>query len=164
MGAMRVMGIDPGLTRLGFGLVESVSGRLIAEGSGTIETSTDLSTAQRLLQLFRALNEAIAEQRPGAIAVERVFFNLNERTAVPVMRASGVALLAAAMSGSEVHEYTPLEVKQAVTGTGTASKNQVRFMVQRLLALDRLPDADAADALAIAICHIHSHKLKELAG
>lgn len=161
---MRVVGVDPGLTRLGFGVVDGVGGRLQSGSSGTIVTPPGAGDAERLLTLYRRLSEVFAEHRPDAIAVERVFFNLNAKTAVPVMRASGVALLAAAVSGAPVFEYTPLEVKQAVAGVGSAAKKQVRFMVERLLRLPApLETEDAADALAVAICHINSHKIRALA-
>lgn len=161
---MRVLGIDPGLSRLGFGLVEKVGGALGSPEGGTISTVPSKGTSERLLSLFEGLTETIERLRPDVIAVERVFFNLNVMTAVPVIRASGIALLAAARWGAEVHEYTPLEVKQAVVGTGAATKGQVRYMVQRLLELPSLPGgADTADALAVAICHIHSHKMRALA-
>lgn len=159
---LRVLGIDPGLTRLGFGVVESVRGDLRAVTGGTITTSVSEADAERLLVLFERLSEVVEVNAPDAIAVERVFFNLNEKTAVPVMRASGVALLAAARSGAAVHEYTPLEVKQAVAGVGSATKKQVRFMVERLLRLaEPLEEPDASDALAIAICHLNSYKIRE---
>lgn len=160
---MRVMGIDPGLTRLGFGLVEAEKGNLSRGASGTIRTPAGPGDAERLLTLFDRLAQLIEDYRPEEIAIERVFLNLNERTAVPVMRASGVALLAAAKWGAPVYEYSPLEVKQAVAGVGSATKDQVRFMVQRILGLEELPkDADAADALALAITHIHSRKMRAL--
>lgn len=161
---MRVMGIDPGLSRLGFGVVDERGGQLDSPAGGTIVTPPSAATAERLLQLFDRLTELFELYRPKMVAVESVFFNLNEKTAVPVMRASGVALLAAAKWGAEVFEYAPLEVKQAVVGTGSATKDQVRYMVQRLLKMARPPGgADAADALAVAICHINSHKMRALA-
>lgn len=158
---MRVMGIDPGLTRLGFGIIDDAGRKLSAIAEGTIVTPAGGSTAERLLQLSDALTETISTHAPEALSIERLFFNLNAKTAVPVVQASGVAMLAAAKAGVEVHEYTPLEVKSAVAGTGTASKDQVRFMVSRLLSMrGKAPPADAADALAIAICHLHSRKLR----
>ncbi|MGH2732571.1 MAG: crossover junction endodeoxyribonuclease RuvC [Actinomycetota bacterium] len=155
------MGVDPGLTRTGFGVVEQVGGALSALSFGTIATSPTQPTPGRLAALFEGITEAIACWAPEAVAVERVFYNVNVRTAVPVAQAAGMALLAAARSGTEVHEYGPLEVKQAVVGVGGASKEQVRFMVERLLRLVSTPDtADAADGLAVAICHLHSWKLR----
>jgi len=159
---LRVMGIDPGLTRLGFGVVEGRGSKLSAVASGTIVTPAGGGTAERLVSLFEQLGEAIREHRPEAAAVERIFFNLNARTAVPAIQSSGVALVAAASEGVAVTEYTPLEVKTAVTGTGTASKDQVGYMVQKLLRLKAQEGADASDALALAICHLHSSKLRSM--
>jgi crossover junction endodeoxyribonuclease RuvC len=161
---MRVMGIDPGLTRLGFGVVEKNRGRLTAVTDGTIVTPAGGSTSQRLLELFDRITETIMDLSPNAVCIERLFFNLNAKTAVPVIQASGVALVAAARAGAEVHEYTPLEVKSAVVGNGTATKDQVRFMVEKLLSMKGSPSgADAADALALAVCHINSMGLKRAA-
>ncbi len=162
--SLRVMGIDPGLTRTGFGVVEQAGGNLSALSFGTIVTSHAEATPGRLAVLFEAITEAITCWEPEAVAVERVFYNLNVRTAISVAQAAGMALLAAARSGAEVYEYGPLEVKQSVVGTGGASKEQVRFMVERLLHLSSSPDtADAADGLAVAICHLHSRKLRDRA-
>ena len=158
------MGIDPGLTRLGYGVVEKERGRLKAVAEGTIVTPAGGSTSDRLLDLFDTLTETIVEHSPSAVCVERLFFNLNAKTAVPVIQASGVAFVAAARAGAEVHEYTPLEVKSAVVGNGNATKDQVRYMVERLLSMKRSPSgADAADALALAVCHINSTALKNAA-
>ena len=156
------MGIDPGLTRLGYGVVESNGSRLKAVDDGTIVTPAGGGTAERLYSLFREVTGKIEEHQPEAIAVEKIFFNLNAQTAVPAIQASGAALVAAAASGAEVHEYTPLEVKSAVVGNGTATKDQVRFMIERLLKIGGTRGADASDALALAICHLHSRKLRAL--
>lgn len=159
----RVMGVDPGLTWTGFGVIEARRGSTAAVAEGRIATEKERPAPQRLAELFEGLTVAIEQWRPGAIAVERVFVNLNTRTAVGAIQASGVALLAAGRSGIPVHEYTPLEVKQAVVGTGAASKEQVRFMVARILGLGSGPKtADAADALAVAICHVNSRKMRSL--
>ena len=159
----RTMGIDPGLTRMGVGVVEEEAGRLAALACTTIQTSPSDPVARRLDALYEALTEAVARWRPDAVAVERIFHALNARTLVPVAQASGIALLAAARAGAEVYEYAPLEVKLAVVGTGSASKDQVRFMVNRLVAGGvRTDTADAADALAVAICHIHSRRVRAL--
>jgi crossover junction endodeoxyribonuclease RuvC len=158
------MGIDPGLTRMGYGVVENQKGRLRGVAEGTIVTPAGGSTSLRLLDLFDRLIETIRQHDPQAVCIERLFFNLNAKTAVPVIQASGVAFVAAAQAGAEVHEYTPLEVKSAVVGNGTASKDQVRFMVGRLLSIKGTPPGpDAADALALAICHLHSSTLREAA-
>lgn len=157
---MRVIGIDPGLTRLGYGIVEEHGGRLVAVAHGTLRPE-GADTGAKLVALRGRLAGIVAEHRPEAAAVERLFVNNNRRTATQVGRASGVAMMAVAESGMPVFEYGPLEVKQSLTGYGKASKEQVGFMVQKLLRLAALPDsADAADALAVAICHLHSRRLK----
>ena len=163
--ATRTLGIDPGLTRMGVGVVEQEGSRLTALSCDTIVTSPGEPVARRLDVVFEALSEAIREWRPDAVAVERIFYKMNARTLVPVAQASGVALLVAARAGTEVYEYAPLEVKLAVVGTGSASKDQMRFMVARLLSGSfRTDTPDAADALAVAICHIHSRKVRALGG
>ncbi|MFI5496189.1 crossover junction endodeoxyribonuclease RuvC [Actinoplanes sp. NPDC051859] len=153
---MRVLGIDPGLTRCGVGVVEGQPGRpgkLV--GYYVVYTEPDDDIALRLLHLDRALGELVAEHRPESVAVERVFSQHNTQTITGTAQASGIAILAGARAGLPVQTYTPSEVKAAVTGSGTAGKAQVTSMVTRLLGLDGPPrPADAADALAIAICHI----------
>lgn len=153
---MRVLGIDPGLTRCGVGVVEGVPGRpgkMI--GYYVVYTDPDDDISLRLLHLDRSLGELVAEHQPESVAVERVFSQHNARTVMGTAQASGVAILAGARAGLPVQTYTPSEVKAAVTGSGTAGKAQVTSMVTRLLQLDEPPrPADAADALALAICHI----------
>lgn len=155
-----VLGIDPGLTRMGFGVVQEASGRLHALACGTLRTSPSQSSALRLSSLRTQLGRVMLRWRPEVTAVERLFFSANARSAVAAIQASGVALLCAAEAGTEVHEYTPLQVKQAVVGNGVATKAQVQFMVDRLLAGPLDPDsADAADALAVAITHLSCRRL-----
>jgi crossover junction endodeoxyribonuclease RuvC len=153
---VRVLGIDPGLTRCGVGVVEGVPGRpckLIAYYVVYTETGDDI--ALRLLHLDRSLADLVGEHRPDSVAVERVFSQHNVRTVMGTAQASAVAILAGARAALPVQTYTPSEVKAAVTGSGTAGKAQVTAMVTRLLSLDAPPrPADAADALALAICHI----------
>ena len=153
---MRVLGVDPGLTRCGVGIVEGVPGRpctLVAYDVVRSEPSDDL--AHRLLGLDTALAALVAEYRPGSVAVERVFSQHNVRTVMGTAQAGAVAILAAARAGLPVQTYTPSEVKAAVTGSGQAGKAQVTAMVTRLLGLSAPPrPADAADALALAICHV----------
>src|SRR3989454_9571176 len=162
---LRTMGIDPGLTRMGLGVVEQEGSRLTALSCDTIVTSPADSVARRLDTVFEALTAVIGQWRPDAVAVERIFYKMNARTLVPVAQASGVALLVAARSGTEVYEYAPLEVKLAVVGNGAASKDQMRFMVSRLLGgAFKTETPDAADPLAVAICHLHSRKVKALGG
>jgi crossover junction endodeoxyribonuclease RuvC len=152
---MRVLGVDPGLTRCGFGIVENGSSqKLIMVGVGVIKTPTDIELAMRLLALENELIACIKEYKPDVIAVERVFSQLNIRTAMATGQAAGVALLIAARSGIPVVMHTPTEVKAAVTGSGRADKKQVALMVQKLLSLKEIPKpVDATDALALAICH-----------
>jgi crossover junction endodeoxyribonuclease RuvC len=153
---MRVLGVDPGLTRCGLGIVEGTPGRppkLIAVG--VIRTPADLDVAKRLVLIETAIDEWIAEHRPDAVAVERVFAQQNVRTVMGTAQASGVAMVVAARRGLPVALHTPSEVKAAVTGSGRAGKEQVTTMVTRILKLAERPTpADAADALALAICHV----------
>jgi crossover junction endodeoxyribonuclease RuvC len=152
---MRVLGVDPGLTRCGLGIVDSSSPQLLAmAGVGVIRTSPELPLEQRLLELESALLEWVDLYRPDVIAVERVFSQLNVRTAMATGQAAGVALLIAARKKIPVMMHTPSEVKAAVTGSGRADKKQVATMVQKLLKLEEIPKpVDATDALALAICH-----------
>jgi crossover junction endodeoxyribonuclease RuvC len=152
---MRVLGVDPGLTRCGLGIVENGSAqKLIMVGVGAIQTSTEIELANRLLELETQLLVWIKEYKPDVIAVERVFSQLNIRTAMSTGQAAGVALLIAARQGIPVAMHTPTEVKAAVTGSGRADKKQVALMVQKLLSLKEIPKpVDSTDALALAICH-----------
>jgi crossover junction endodeoxyribonuclease RuvC len=151
---MRVLGVDPGLGRCGWAVLDQRGGRVVAVGYGTIHTGGD-QVAPRLAALARGLREVLAAHRPEALAIERVFFNANVRTAMTVGQASGVVLLLAAEHGLQVAAYTPPQVKQAVTGTGGAPKEQVGYMVRALLGLEAVPTpADTADALAVALCHL----------
>jgi crossover junction endodeoxyribonuclease RuvC len=151
---MFVLGIDPGLSTTGYGLVRDAHPPR-ATLAGVIRTPADLTTAERLDILFRGLSQVIDDAQPDAIALETVFTNRNLQTAIAVGRASGVALLAAARAGVPVFEYVPTAVKSAVTGYGSANKAQVQAMVARLLGLSMPPQPpDAADALALALCHL----------
>jgi len=163
---VRALGIDPGTAIMGYGVVESVGrgGGLRAVGYGVLSTSSSEPLAERLQHLYVGLRDLFATHAPEALAVESLFFNLNVRTALAVGHARGVALLAAAEAGVAVFEYSPQQVKGAVVGYGKASKEQVQLMVKTLLALPSIPRPDdASDALAIAICHLHSAKLVSLA-
>jgi crossover junction endodeoxyribonuclease RuvC len=155
-GDVRVLGVDPGLTRCGVGVVEGVPGRPCSLiGYWVVQSEPDEELSQRLLHLDQNLTELIATHRPDGIAVERVFSQHNVRTVMGTAQAGAVAILAAARAGVPVQLYTPSEVKAAVTGSGQADKAQVTAMVTRLLRLDAPPrPADAADALALAICHV----------
>ncbi|MRJ77142.1 crossover junction endodeoxyribonuclease RuvC [Aeromicrobium sp. SMF47] len=153
---MRVLGIDPGLTRCGVGVVDGTVGRpLTMVHVGVYRTPADLDTARRLHRLEQAIEEDVLLHRPDVVAVERVFSQHNVSTVMGTAQASGVAMLVAARHGIPVHLHTPSEVKASVTGSGRADKAQVTQMVTRLLRLTEAPKpADAADALALAICHI----------
>ncbi|MGW3441216.1 crossover junction endodeoxyribonuclease RuvC [Streptomyces bacillaris] len=153
---MRVLGIDPGLTRCGVGVVEGVAGRpLTMLGVGVVRTPADAELGDRLVAVERDIEAWLDEYAPGHVAVERVFAQHNVRTVMGTAQASAVAMLCAARRGIPVALHTPSEVKAAVTGSGRADKAQVGAMVTRLLRLDAPPKpADAADALALAICHI----------
>jgi crossover junction endodeoxyribonuclease RuvC len=153
---LRVIGIDPGLTRTGYGVVDRHSGELRALGHGVLRTSSGDSPALRLASLRTQLVAILLEHGPDVAAVERLFFNSNVRTAVSVGQASGVVLAAAAEQGLEVSTYTPTEVKQSVVGFGGATKQQVGSMVASMLNLDAAPRSpDASDACALAICHLN---------
>ncbi len=152
---MRVLGVDPGLTRCGLGVVDGGSGRsLRCVDVGVVRTAPDLSVERRLLVVAEGVEEWIGRHRPDVVAVERVFSQHNVRTVMATAQASGVVALLAARAGLPVAFHTPSEVKAAVTGQGRAGKEQVTAMVTRLLGLAEAPrPADAADALALAICH-----------
>lgn len=153
---MRVLGLDPGFATTGFAVVDRAGAGFAPVALGAIRTSPSDGHAGRLGSLFRSITDLIADYRPQVVAVERLFFNSNVRTAIAVGQASGAALTAAAQAGLDVFEYTPGEVKQAVVGVGSAPKKQVQAMVAALLKLPTGPKpADAADACALAICHIN---------
>lgn len=153
---MIIMGIDPGTATTGYGVVALEAGRLHSPSYGTIVTPARLPLPQRLHQIFQEMNRLLEQHRPDVVAVEELFFSRNSTTAFSVGQARGVFLLAAAQRGVDVAEYKPHEVKLSVTGQGRADKRQVAFMVRALLGLSELPHPDdAADALAIAICHAH---------
>ena len=153
---MRVLGVDPGLTRCGVGVVEGTTGRpprLVAVG--VVATPSTLELPQRLLRIEQGLTEWVAEHEPDVVAVERVFADQNVLSVIGTAQAAGLAMLVAARAGLPVHTHTPTEVKAAITGSGRADTAQVGTMVARILRLDAAPKpADAADAVALAICHL----------
>jgi len=158
---MRVFGIDCGTEFTGYGVVEvdcdARMPRLQHVAAGTIRLNKKEKTPQRLTQVYAELTAAMSLHDPEVVAIEEVFFSANAKSALKLGQVRGVAMLAAASLGLEVVEYAPLKIKSSVVGYGLAAKEQVQFMVIRLLELDQAPDsADAADALAIAICHIHT--------
>lgn len=151
---MRIIGIDPGYAIVGYGILDSVGIRFNAVDYGVITTPAKIPIEDRLEMIYDSLTELIKKYRPEAMAVEELFFNSNHTTAIPVAEARGVILLCAKQNGIGIFEYTPLQVKQAVVGYGRAEKQQVISMTTTLLGLPKPPKPDdAADALAIAICH-----------
>jgi crossover junction endodeoxyribonuclease RuvC len=154
---VRVFGIDPGSERTGYGCVETDGRRHHLVTCGAIAASAGDSFPRRLARIHRELSACLAECRPECVVVENLFYASNARSALKLGHARGVALLAAVEAGCEVFEYTPAEVKRAVVGYGRADKRQVQQMIKLLLGLDKAPSPhDAADALAVAICHVHS--------
>lgn len=154
---MLALGIDPGTAICGYGLVKSVGSKLMPVHYGAVLTAAKLDMATRLMRIYDELNLVIAEHRPDIVAVEQLFFNKNVKTALTVGQARGVIMLAAAKNNLPVLEYTPLQVKLAVVGYGAADKQQVAYMIMRLLSIKDQPKPDdVTDALAVAICAIHS--------
>jgi crossover junction endodeoxyribonuclease RuvC len=152
---MFVLGIDPGLSRCGYGVVERAGRRPRAVAAGVLRTDPALAVPHRLAALRVDLRELMAEHRPAVVAVERVLFQVNVRTAIPVAQAAGVAMVEAVDAGADVVEYSPNQVKQAVAGFGGADKAQIERMVQTLLGIAApLRPVDAADAVALALCHL----------
>ncbi len=157
---MNVLGIDPGIGRTGWGIVEMEQGKCSTKEFGCLETASSQETPERLLTIYRFLGSIIKKHKPEALAIEDLFFNTNVKTASVVGQARGVILLLAAEHHLSVGIYTPLQVKVAVTGYGRAEKKQVGHMVKVLLRLDTVPKPDdTADALAVALAHAFSQKL-----
>lgn len=151
---MKILGIDPGIGRCGWGVVISKAGKLTTQGYGCIETSQKKTQEARLLEVYSFLATIIKDTKPEVLAIEKLFFGANVTTAFTVGQARGVVLLAASQNNMPVFEYTPQQVKSAVTGYGRAEKGQIGKMVKLLLKLDEIPKLDdTADALAIAITH-----------
>jgi len=162
---VKIFGIDPGSDRTGYGCVEAVGSRHRLIVSGAISTASAVSFPEKLLQIHLGLAAVIAECRPDCVAIENLFYATNARSALRLGHARGVAMLAAIEAGVTVVEYTPAEIKRAVVGYGRAEKGQVAQMVKMLLGLDTIPKPhDATDALAVAICHLHSGNLMQKAG
>ncbi len=162
---MLVMGIDPGTATTGFGIVEGQGARAKMIDYGTILTPATMPMPERLVAINREMTNLIERYNPAAVAIEQLFFHKNSKTALSVAQSRGVLVMTAARAGITTAEYTPLQVKQAVVGYGSASKKQVQLLVQAILNLPTLPRPDdAADALAIAICHLHSYRMNALYG
>ena len=160
---MLVLGIDPGTAITGYGLVREDEQGLVLVACGTVTTPAGEPLPLRLKTIYAGLAAVIREHQPDQAAVEELFFSRNVRTALAVGHARGVALLAVADAGLPVFEYKPLEVKQAITGYGGADKSQIQEMVRMLLNLERVPQPDdAADAVAVAVCHVHSARMRAL--
>lgn len=153
-GQVRILGIDPGSRITGFGVIEQLDGSYRYITSGCIRVTGE-SLAERLREIQAGLSQVIAEHQPAVVAIEQVFMHKNAGSALKLGQARGVAVVTAASSDIPVYEYTPTQVKQAVVGKGNAAKGQVNHMIQALLKLAGPPQEDAADALAIAVCHSH---------
>ncbi len=157
----RVLGIDPGSRVAGYGVVEENGGRLVAVGYGVVKPPETKDANQKLKYIFEAFSEIIAQYNPDEAAVETVFFAVNARSALVLGQARGAALLSALMAGVTVYEYSALQVKKALTGGGRAEKSQVAEMTRRILGLKAAPKPeDVTDALAAAICHVHSAPMR----
>jgi len=149
---LRIFGVDPGTGKLGYGMINIDAGQLKMVGYGCIKTPTTMALSQRLCVIFKEFQKLIKEFQPDIVAIEKLFFARNVTTAMGVSEARGVIVLAAALADINIQEFTPLQVKQAITGYGRAEKGQIQRMVQKILGLDKTPRPDdAADALAIAI-------------
>lgn len=158
---MVILGIDPGLATTGYGIIKTQNGKLEIIDHGGILTDAHLPFSSRLLIIYQAIKKLILTYKPDIVVIEEIFFCKNVKTALRIGQVRGVIILAAIEFNCPISEYTPLQVKQAVTGFGRAHKKQIQEMVKILLNLKTLPKPDdAADALALAICHIHSAKLK----
>lgn len=159
---MVILGIDPGLAIMGYGVISYHENKTSAIDYGTVNTSADAPLPLRLSLIYDSMTSLIDKFKPDAIAFEELFFNKNVKTALTVGHARGTALVCAQKNGKELFEYTPLQVKQAICGYGRADKQQIQAMVKVLLCLKEIPKPDdAADALAVAICHAHSSKFKD---
>lgn len=161
---MRILGLDPGTATVGYGLIDVVDGQPSVVAYGVLSTTPDDgNTASRLQLIYEGLNELLEEYKPDAAAVEELFFGRNITTAIRVGQARGVLLLALANAGLPVAEYSPPKIKEAVSGYGKASKQQVQFMVQNMLDLDEIPRPDdAADGLAVALTHFQHYRFESM--
>ena len=155
---MRIIGIDPGYAIVGYGVIDYIGNKFKIVEYGAITTESNQNMNERFKSIHDDLNTIIERTKPEFLAIEELFFNSNQKTAINVAQARGVLLLSALNHGISVHEYTPLQVKQAVVGYGRAEKKQVQLLVKSILGLEKVPKPDdTADALAIAVCHAHSY-------
>ena len=162
---MLILGVDPGLAIVGWGIVDHSADRFTTVAYGAVTTPAHTPVPDRLLHIYDELDGIISRYQPQDMAVEELFFNTNQKTAITVSEARGVILLCARRRGLQIGEYTPLQVKQAVVGYGRAEKHQVTEMIRRILSLKEVPRPDdTADALAIAVCHAHSRKMNGIYG
>jgi crossover junction endodeoxyribonuclease RuvC len=158
-----VLGVDPGTASVGLAVVESGARRPQVKWTGTLRTPAGLPAADRLRRIHEGVREVIVRERPVALAIERLMWGQNKDSAMEVSRAAGVIMLAASQAGLRVEEYAPLEVKMAVTGVGNAPKDAVRRALARVLGIETVPkDPDAADAVAVAVCHLQQSRLRRL--
>lgn len=162
---MIIIGIDPGYAIVGIGVVEYKGNKFRTLEYNAITTPAGMPTVERLKKIYQEMTMYIEKYNPDAVAIEELFFNSNQKTAINVAQARGVLLVAVANKNIPICEYTPLQVKQSVTGYGRADKQQIQQMVKMMLGLNAIPKPDdAADALAIAICHAHSNKMNNILG
>lgn len=162
---MIIIGVDPGYAIVGIGVIEVKGNKFKMLEYNAILTEAGEKTTDRLRQIYNGMKYYTEKYHPDAVAIEELFFNSNQKTAIKVAQARGVILLSAAHADIKVYEYTPLQVKQAVTGYGRADKSQVQSMIKMLLKLDKIPKPDdAADALALAICHANSFRVNAVGG
>lgn len=156
---MIIIGIDPGYAITGFGVIEYEGNHFKLIESGSIQTKAGIPLPTRIAKIYDDMNGLIEKYKPDAIAIEELFFNRNTTTAIGVAQGRGAVLIAAAKTSTPIYEYTPLQVKQGVTGYGRADKKQVQMMVKTVLGLEQVPKLDdTTDAIAIGICHAHSHR------
>ena len=162
---MLILGIDPGYAIVGIGVIEYKGNKFRPIEYNAITTDASMITSLRLRKIKEEINEYLEKYRPDAVAIEELFFNNNAKTAIAVAQARGVLVAEAAARAIPIYEYTPLQIKQAITGYGRAEKQQIQQMVKLLLNLNAIPKPDdAADALAVAICHAHSARTNEELG
>ena len=158
---MLVLGIEPGVSVTGYGIIEELGGRLLHVYNGGISSSLNNPFPHCLKEIYADLEKIISDYSPNVMAIENLFFHKNVKTALKLGHTRGVAILTALNAGLDVYEYSPMEIKQAVVGYGRATKDQIQIMVKELLNLPEIVPFDPSDALAVAICHIHSTNMRE---